>query len=566
MMTRQRWSLPHCQACTNQNDNDPPCARLEKQRQQSLLAARSQTVGGSPAWCPCIISWKEVLTYAQGLNRYKAICTVNPAADALLQILQHRLHRDPSAKRDPLGVHFYEAPQAAGNYSSMFEVQHEDGDKFGDDRKLVAQVLGTWHFLRRLEDDDVAYNAQFRAENGLGIFYNDPQEKLRVCMYLASPLIAQRIGGEIAAMFAPQAIGLTIATMACMLGPQSALLGFLRLLLNGVGIAMQVAEISYSLYGFVSGLYAASCLRDLQDAANYFANFLAGLASAGLLIVFGAALKKGESAWKSAAEEAKTKARPEPQPPRPRTPPKIARAAAAARTGSPDAAAARSASEAGMQPWHVRSWIVWARRTKSLVVLRTCNLKSLPRHFDELVTGKSVEVKWKTAHSGPNQGLVVVPSASGVSRLKVVEEIQKLRKLGYTFKPRRPEGTMPESGDLLIGPDGRAFCGDVDKMGIYVVDGGRARPHPDWAVYNDDPALRQRLQREVYGGGAAMDQHGCQDFWQVGVDGNGRPVMGRRPEATEKFLIVEPDGHSSVVNLSQLRSLYHLYGIHWPYG
>jgi len=207
----------------------------------------------------------------------------------------------------------------------------------------------------------------------------------------------------------------------------------------------------------------------------------------------------------------------------------------------------------------------WARRTRSLVILRACNPRGLPHHFDELVTGKNVQVKWKTAQSGPNAGLVVVPSASGVARLKVVEEILKLRKLGYKFKPPRGASDMPESGDLLIGPDGRAFCADVDKMGIYIVDGGRARPHPEWAEYDDNPALRERLQRQVYGGGPRMDQHGCQDFWQVGVDAQGRPVMGRRPESRERFLVVEPDGQAFVCNLQQLRHLYAQYQIRWPY-
>jgi hypothetical protein len=203
----------------------------------------------------------------------------------------------------------------------------------------------------------------------------------------------------------------------------------------------------------------------------------------------------------------------------------------------------------------------WAKNNRALVVLRAGNPESLPYHFDELVNGKVVDVKWKTAKTGPHTGLVVVPENAKLP------DIDKLKKLGYKFKP--PPGTdgVPKSGSLLIGPDGRAFCGDVDKMGIYKVDAkDHAAPHPDWAAYNDNPALRQRLQSEVYKGGPEMDAHGGQDFFQVGVDANGKPIMGRQPEPTEKFTVVDPDGTVFVVNVEQLKVLYKRYGITWPYN
>jgi hypothetical protein len=42
--------------------------------------------------------------------------------------------------------------------------------------------------------------------------------------------------------------------------------------------------------------------------------------------------------------------------------------------------------------------------------------------------------------------------------------------------------------------------------------------------------------------------------------------MGRQPEPTEKFTVVDPDGTVFVVNLTQLKALYHQYGIRWPYN
>ncbi len=226
----------------------------------------------------------------------------------------------------------------------------------------------------------------------------------------------------------------------------------------------------------------------------------------------------------------------------------------------------------GMWSHHLTPLKQYARSKNALFVARCGNEASLPHQFSELVTGKVVDVKWKTAHDGPHAGLVVAPEWTKFTKKedwqKFMHVCAVLKQKGYTFKPPPKEGRLPEPGSLLLGPNGKAFCSDVDKMGMYVIKGGQAVDHNLAQDFNNHPELVKMLNEKVYKS-IEMDQHPGQDFFITGVDANGRPIMGLHPKPDEKFLVIMGDREpppAYVVDLKLLKDIYQKYGIRWPYN
>ena len=522
-----------CQPCASQRGNKPPCLKIRMMSKPGVLLA-SEEADALGTTCAFRASWDEIVRFSQhipheGIEPGQTTTELRKIAEKIASYKQ----RHGGAMPAPVDCNVLVGASSNQNNNVSY---------------ILAESRRRMTFLRRLPNDAEFFQWWKDFQNAglvVPIAQFSPQDKFGLAIeYAFRPgVMTAEVRKAWLELVNPVALSLVIGVFVALSLSPAKVAVVIKNCLMGFGLATQLFAYADNLAKFVVSASSADSPEDIEKAGKALAALLAAIfrdASLAVIAEFIVTLKKGAAAWKDAAKKGEI---------------------AAAESGT----AASVAGKAGMHPWHVRGWIAWAKQTRSLVVLRTCNSKGLPRHFDELVTGKTVDVKWKTAPSGPNQGLVVVPPASGMHRLKVVEEIQKLKKLGYKFQPKRPDG-MPQSGDLLIGPDGRAFCSDVDKMGIYLVDGAGARPHPQWAEYNDNPALRQRLQQQVYGGGPAMDQHGCQDFFQVGVDASGKPIMGRQPGAAETFLVVEPNGESRLLNLPELRALYSKYGIHWPYG
>ena len=522
-----------CQACCNKRGGKPPCLTIRMMPRPGVLLA-SEEAEALGADCSFRASWEEIVRYSQNVPHegIEPGQTTTELKNIAAKTAEYKKRNNGQTPPPEFCNVLVGAPTSHNNNVSY----------------IMPQTRRRMTFLRRMTTD-AEFNqwwAEFQNAGlvtPVGQFSTNDRISLAVEFAFRPGVMGEEVRKAWMELMNPLVLPIVVGVFVLLaLTPAKAVV-IVKNCLMGLGLATQTFGYAQHLAEFVVYAAGAQSRDDIDKAGRSLAKLLAAIfrdGSLALVAEFMAAFKRGAASWKEAA----------------------AKGEAAAAQG---ATAATVAGQAGMQVWHVRGWIAWAARTRSLVVLRACNPKGLPRHFDELVTGKCVDVKWRTAASGPNQGLVVVPHANGMHRLKVVEEIQKLKKLGYTFKPNR-KGGMPEAGDMLIGPDGRAFCADVDKMGIYLVDGGRARPHPEWLEYNDNPSLRERLQRLIYGGGPRMDQHGCQDFWQVGVTADGKPIMGRLPSPGEKFLVVEPNGQSSILDVPQLRDLYSKYKIVWPYN
>ena len=543
------YTLDHrsCEDCTAKRSRRPPCIDIRMKPAPGLILIAADAIGWT---CPFKASWAELVQYAKmiphpGITSY---------AEAQLKVIQQQI--DKQTQKPPRADMCYVLEGAKIDNNNNLTYVMPDGT-----RRLMT-------FLRRLPEHEWwNFWNEFQGGGFLTPVSNmSTEEKFGVAVDRAYNKLPGQYKAACKELINPMFAGMIIGVFVLMAATPAKMVVFVRNALLGLGLSAQLFGYTDDLAKFVVGASTASSYDDLDKSATALAHLLGTIGrdiSLAVLIDFIAALKKGAGAWSHAArkaEDAGGAAKVESHP--------AAKPAEGAGAGAADASAHMIDSvsrEAGMQRWHVKGWIKWAKQNRTLVVLRTCNKAGLPRHFDELVTGKVVDVKWKSAKGGPHDGLVVVPEAQGMHHQKLVEEILKLKKKGYRFMPPGKDG-IPEAGALLIGPDGRAFCSDVDKMGIYVVDhAGKAKPHPDWAAYNDNPANRERLQREVYGGGPGMDQHGGQDFFTVGVDGSGHPVMGRQPELNETFLVVDPHGTPQVVNLSQLKLIYQQYGIRWPY-
>ena len=365
--------------------------------------------------------------------------------------------------------------------------------------------------------------------------------------------------GEFLKSLTGENVGKAIVIFGLFAGISGAMIsagGLAKVLALIVGAGMDAAlflSCANNLIRFVSAIEKATSPEEIAAAARYLAHFCQEFA--GLVGLNGAAfllnrrkklcewfLKRKKKEWTEAAQVTK---------PKPHVP------------GSAEAAA-------GMWRWHLDGWTRWSKKNHALVVLRAGNPNSLVRHFDELVTGKPMFVKWKTAKSGPHIGLVVVPKPDANATVaKIAADIDKLLAAGYKFVPKPKKGMRPGAGDLLIAPDGRAMCGDVDKMGIYLINPKthQAPSLEEARRFNDDPGMTERLQREVYGGGAEMDHHPGQDFYYKEIDANGKPKMLLDPGEKEKFVVFEPpEGKSKVVDLEGLKAIYKQYGVGWHYN
>jgi hypothetical protein len=486
-----------------------------------VILASQDAIGWT---CPFKASWPEIVKFAKmvphpGIDSF--------AAAELKGIAQKMADRGKSG--DSLDPSYFNV-LSGKSIDSNNNVTYVEAKS----RRLLT-------FLRRLPPEEwQKFWDEFQSRGFMTpVGQMSAETKFDTVVRRAAGMVPAAIATAYAQLLNPAALVVVVGVFVALAASPAKIVPMIRNAFLGFGFASQFFGYADDFATFVINCQCATSDADLDKSAKALASLLASIArdiSIAALMEFLSALKQGRSAWKDAAGKGEAKA------PKPVTPTDFEK-------------------QTGMWGWHLEGWMKWAKNNKALVVLRAGNPESLPYHFDELISGKVVDVKWKTAKTGPHTGLVVVPE-----NVKL-PDIDKLKKLGYKFKPPPESGGVPKAGSLLIGPDGRAFCGDVDKMGIYIVDAkGHATAHPDWAAYNDNPALRQRLQSEVYKGGPEMDHHGGQDFFQVGVDPSGKPIMGRQPEPTEKFTVVDPDGTVFVVNLTQLKALYHQYGIRWPYN
>lgn len=520
-----------CRDCTNQRGSQPPCIRIRNMPMPGVMLASQDAIGYT---CPFKASWSDIVSYTKMIPH----AGIEAWAQKNLELIRNRLQSGATRPEQ------CDVLVAQGIDNNNNQTYVEPGSK----RLLV--------FLRRLNPSDwQQFWNEFQAHGFLTpVGQMGTDQKFAIVLQRAQSRIPAALAKAYADLINPAAIAIVVGVFIAMAVSPAKIVPMIKNAFMGIGLGVQFFSYADDFAKFLIGVLNADSdsgdnnPRSLDYAAAALARLLAGMArdlSIAAVTEFIGALRKGAAAWRDAAKDGQ----------------------AGAEGGGQAAKVASAAKNAGMQRWHVEGWVKWAKSNRALVVLRACNPDGLPRHFDELVTGKVCAVKWKTAKAGRWAGLVTVPDlGAGMTRIKMVEEIVKLKKDGYKFLPPPGADGIPQPGALLLGPDGRAFCSDVDKMGIYVVNNGKATPHPQWAAYNDNPELNVRLQREVYGGGPEMDQHGGQDFFEVGVDpSTGRPIMGRNPTPDEKFLIVEPDGNMLILNVQQLKALYKSYGIAWNY-
>lgn len=356
-------------------------------------------------------------------------------------------------------------------------------------------------------------------------------------------------------------------------------------LLLGLGMdAAMFASCANKLVEFGTEIEKADTEEAINKAAhtlNEFCTELAGLLVpqvAGMAVGAAAAMKQrvakrleeifvsSRDRWKQAGNAAEAKATYKVSHPEPRTHRKPVKTQEAPPKVEPNAAEV----EAGMWRWHLDGWKRFAKEHRTLAVVRAGNPKSLPHHFDVMVDGKPMLVKWKTAKGGPYDGLVVVPDRKGYGALDDAlsfrETVLKLKKAGYKFKPPpKTANGLPEPGALVINENGQALCGDVDAMGVYPLGPSGKFTASSADSFNNNAGLRNHLNEKVYGvNSPTMAQHPGQDFFYA-VDPNGKRIMGLQPGANEKFVVFTPDGKHQVVDLTGLEKIYREHNIPWKY-
>ena len=189
----------------------------------------------------------------------------------------------------------------------------------------------------------------------------------------------------------------------------------------------------------------------------------------------------------------------------------------------------------GMDSKHAKNLQEHCKNNKTMAVIRHSNPDSLPHHGK--AKPKPVEVKQKTAKSGPNKGLVVGDP-------KDLTPKQKAAGMKY------------DENGVLRDKNGNAFHGDYDMQGMYDMKKTPPEAHP-----TNDPNYQKQLNDDVCPDNKdGMFQHGANDDFKP--DGK---TPGRNPEPNEKFLVVDENGNTSTKNVSELKELYDEKGIEWPY-
>jgi hypothetical protein len=201
------------------------------------------------------------------------------------------------------------------------------------------------------------------------------------------------------------------------------------------------------------------------------------------------------------------------------------------------------ADAAGMEPHEVMGLINHANKNNQRIVIRFTNPDSLKWHGKPHHIPKSIDVKLKTAKSGPNAGLVVRPKEPMEDW--EIQNIIELQKKGYEFHP---------SG-CLIDNKGNKIYGDYDLQSVQAVDPKTGKSSE---LMTDQSATESRL-KEINGSMNRTDangighrdpvQHNAEDQFLVKTQEvtkmvDGKPVKTREivydNPATEKQTVFNP--------------------------
>ena len=247
---------------------------------------------GSGASCPCIISYPELLNYATG----SAVARMSTEAQGLISWIHKQMKSDTLRKwkTDPTYLCYFEKMAFHGNYRGYLQTAGSD---------LPPKLQGTWHFVRRLADDEVQQLREFRLTNGLEADWNSFWSKFETAVWNGVKKAPSRGAGDLAGMVTMENLAIFVGSIAVMFGPQGVILGGARLTLQIVGLGVQAVQWAIAFGEFGSKVNSARRPQELDEAANILADVLGQIAIAGLTFI----LLKGVEKWKAAADEAKMK-------------------------------------------------------------------------------------------------------------------------------------------------------------------------------------------------------------------------------------------------------------------
>jgi hypothetical protein len=547
-----------CEGCVARFQQRPPCVlmRINDQHDQIALYP-SNTIGDRGLQlgnCPFVASWENV-KHAAKLLPSTVHCRDEYTARELKNIRtfldtgrRPPRHCDrgklPLPKgSDPVYCRFMNAKGGPGDTNR--HVYYDDSDR-------------TTVFLRKLPPADFQkFWNWFQAQGLLNpVATMGPYNRFQLMLsraftrkYLGTELLARL--GELTS---PTSIAIMAGVIIAIALSPAKFVKFIQNAVYGFGMLAQINMYVRTLDVFFERGFNGMTQDHMDEGAKNFAEFVSNVIQdlgMNVILSFLGKLKCGKKQWDEAAHKGNE-------------------------VHGEAANTAKVAKQGGMQRWHLEGWSNWAIKNRALVILRQGNMESLPKHFDELMMGKPVDIKWKSIKAGrPNAGLIDVPSPkqhmADVLKEKgkhlSLEEAQKeidgviadLKSKGYKFNPE------PAQAGSLVMKDGCYLCGDVDKQGVYIIQNGKGSPHPSFAG-GDDAAVSDLIQRDVYGGGPRMDQHGAQDFFKVKDKTTGVLKPGRTPTADEQFVAVYPDGHTALIkSVEDLKRVYAAYGIAWPY-
>ena len=305
-MLSRRFNFDACRDCTdlwNRQNATPPCLRTLALGSQGLMVVQKDKIGGNGGTsCPCIISWPEVVTYANGGAGSVRMST---EADGLIKVLRTRMAADKSRKwtQQPEWVGFMEKRGFYANYAGYFDARPPD---------TPGNLAGQWHFVRRLADDELAQMQQFRLENALDVDFDKWDKKFEYAVFKGLQMAPSRGAAQFAGMATLENLGIFVGSIAVMFGPQGVVLGIARAVLQIVGFGVQALQWGSMIEDFGARVFSARRPQDLDRAADVLADLLAQIAIAGFTFL----LLLGVQKWMDAAAAARARGGTGPIPPR----------------------------------------------------------------------------------------------------------------------------------------------------------------------------------------------------------------------------------------------------------
>jgi len=279
------YDLKTCMECPTANQMEPPCQRIQKYSDGSVVPIARDELG---TLCPFAASWATVKALAQ---KYPNIGRMNN--DGYYAIGQIRASMD--LRKKAAG---FPGQQLANDDPIWLRISPETSRS-----RMTWQDKGRYfYFLQAVGMTDSNRFQEWYKRSCIGPMPADSEGKVRVAFIRSWSYAGQGVTSQVQGMLSWE----SLTTMALSMGvivasamlPGIGWLRELRIAVQAFGVVPGVLRFDATLADIAQNIYNAHTRADLERAAQAWGSAWAQLATAGALFLFTKALAKGPEIWK----------------------------------------------------------------------------------------------------------------------------------------------------------------------------------------------------------------------------------------------------------------------------